>query len=137
MKTKRNHKVLIAIPDPALGGVIEEAVSCDNLLSILATTEIEALEACEINPDIAVCIVDIELSQKYFPEILHKLHKILPRMGRLALCASRSGDIERDAREKEFCCYLSKPIQIEKLKAGISRCLEGYEAAVGGEMNLT
>jgi DNA-binding NtrC family response regulator len=129
MSTKR-HNVLSVIPDKSLLNLIGEVVSNLGHEPLLFRTEKEAISQCSNDKSIAGVIIDWELSRKYFPDILKRLHVVSPYMGRFALIDMEDVEIRKHINEGDFCCYMQKPFNLENFEAGLLGCIGEYEKAI-------
>jgi DNA-binding NtrC family response regulator len=125
MKSKE-CEILIAIPDPGLSDLIAEFVVELGFHSIQVFEEWEAVSACKRYPDIAVTVVDWELSVRYFPQLLDRLQQISPFMDYYIIHSSSLDEIRSLQQNSRICGYQTKPLILEKFKKGIFDCLDQY-----------
>jgi DNA-binding NtrC family response regulator len=126
-----SHNVLVVIPDVPLLELMGEVVSNMGHVPLLFKTEKEAVSQCSNDKSIAGVVIDWELSRKYFPDILKRLHVISPYMGRFALIDMKDEEIRRHINEGDFCCYMQKPFDLDKFEKGLQGCIHEYETAIG------
>ncbi len=124
---ENQHKVLIPIPDNGLAGVISEIIVGLGYQPVLTKTEDDAISIVKDDQSIAATVVDWELSQKYFPNILKKLGSIAPYMGKFVLIDMTSEEIKKLIEKGAFCCYMEKPLDLPRLENGLLGCIKEYE----------
>ncbi len=125
-----SQKILVVIPDVPLLELIGEIVSNMGHKPLLFKNEKEAISQCSNDKSIAGVVIDWELSRKYFPDILKKLHVISPYMGRFVLIDLKDDEIRRHINEGDFCCYMQKPLDLERFEKGLLSCIGEYETNI-------
>jgi DNA-binding NtrC family response regulator len=125
-----SHKVLVVIPDVPSLELVGEVVSNMGHKPLLFKNEEEAVFQCSNDKSIAAVVIDWELSRKYFPDILTRLHVISPYLGRFVLIDLKDEAIRRHINEGDFCCYMQKPFDLERFERGLLGCLGEYEKAI-------
>ncbi len=125
-----SQKILVVIPDVPLLELIREIVSNMGHKPLLFKNEKEAIPQCSNDKSIAGVVIDWELSKKYLPDILKKLHVISPYMGRLVLIDMEDSEIRKHINEGVFCCYMQKPFDLERFEKGLLGCIGEYETNI-------
>ncbi len=125
-----SYRVLVVIPDNALLDLMGEIISDLGHKPLLYKSEKEAISQCTNDKSIAGIIIDWEMSMKYFPGILNRLHIISPYMGRFVLVNMEYSEIIEHINKSDFCCYVQKPFDLEKFEKGLLGCIKEYETAI-------
>ena len=121
------HQVLIAIPDKPSLDVIAKVISNLGHKPIMVTGEEEAVSAFANKQEIATVIVDWELSQRYFPDILKRIEGVSPYVGKFVMIDSHDMKIKKHIENGDFCGYAKKPFDLEQFESGVLGCIKEYE----------
>lgn len=125
-----SHKVLVIIPDNPLLDLMGEVITGLGHKPLLFKSEKEAISQCTNDKSIAGVIIDWEMSMKYFPGILSRLHVISPYMGKFVLANMKYDEVRAHINNGDFCCYMQKPFDLEKFEKGLLGCIKEYEKVI-------
>jgi len=126
-----NLKILIAEDDEGSAALISIIVRRFGTEISNVKTGLEAVEACRINPDFDLILMDIQMPEMDGYEAIRLIRQFNKSVVIIAQTAfAMTGDREK-ALERGCNDYISKPIRKDKLIALIQKCF------MNGEANLT
>ena len=126
----KSHKVLVVIPDNGLLDLLGEVISGFGHKPLLFSNDQEAISKYSKDNSVAAVVIDWELSRKHFPKILETLHAVSPYMGRFVFIDCEDGEIRKHVNNGDFCCYMRKPFNLERLERGLLGCIDEYEETI-------
>jgi DNA-binding NtrC family response regulator len=125
-----SHNVVAVIPHKSLREMVGELISEYGHKPQLFDNENDAIAKCSGEKFAAAVVVDWELTQKHFPNILENINKVSPYMGRFVMVNLPYKEIREHIDKGDFCCYMQKPFALEKFEKGLLSCLAEYEAKI-------
>lgn len=122
-----NHRVLVVDDDEVLLHTVSEFLANNGYAALTAKDGREAIAAIDLDPSLAVVLLDIVMPQLGGIETLTEIGKIKPHPAVIMMTVLEDQEVAHLAMKLGASDYLVKPVDFDALKASLSAAVNHFE----------